>query len=279
MRSKIPRLQGALAGRFNEHHALLCRAMLARVDQADVTIDTLAARIDNLLDPYEAAVSLLVTVPGIARCNAQVILAEIGVDMSRFRPPVISRRGRACAPATTSPPANTARDAPVTDPNGSARRSSKRARPRFRGKNTYLAAQYAQIRGRRGPQRVAVAVGHSILVIAWHLLRTREAYNDLGATTSTGLATAQPANDDSSPNSKPWVAASPSNPQPPDQPDLGAPPRPGAYAPAPQCAPSRAANRDSHLSPERFTKPRSGSRRAPHQSRAPTHRLRGTPSR
>ena len=67
MRSKIPQLQDAMAGRFNEHHALLCRAMLARIDQADATIDELGARIDELLAPYEAAVTLLVTIPGVAR--------------------------------------------------------------------------------------------------------------------------------------------------------------------------------------------------------------------
>ncbi|MGH3520281.1 MAG: IS110 family transposase [Haloechinothrix sp.] len=84
MRSKIPQLQDAMAGRFNQHHALLCRAMLARIDQADATVAMLTNRIDELLDPYEAAVSLLVTIPGVARRTAQVILAEIGADMSRF---------------------------------------------------------------------------------------------------------------------------------------------------------------------------------------------------
>ncbi len=56
-----------MAGRFNEHHALLCRAMLARIDQADATVATLTIRIDELLDPYEASVTLLVTIPGVAR--------------------------------------------------------------------------------------------------------------------------------------------------------------------------------------------------------------------
>ena len=66
MRKKIPQLRDAMAGRFSEHHALLCRAMLARIDQADATIDELTDRIDELLAPYEAAVSLLVTIPGVS---------------------------------------------------------------------------------------------------------------------------------------------------------------------------------------------------------------------
>jgi len=59
MRSKIPQLRDAMAGRFNEHHALLCQAMLARIDQADATVEVLGARIEELLGPYEAAVTLL----------------------------------------------------------------------------------------------------------------------------------------------------------------------------------------------------------------------------
>ena len=84
MRSKIDRLEDALAGRFNDHHALLCTAMLTRIDQADTTINMLTAQIEHLLDPHEAAVTLLVGIPGVSHRTAQVILAEIGTDMSRF---------------------------------------------------------------------------------------------------------------------------------------------------------------------------------------------------
>ena len=97
--------------------------------------------------------TLLVTIPGVARRSAQVILAEIGADMSRF--PTAGH----LASWAGMPPGN----------HESAGRS----------KDTYLAAQYAQIRSRHGPQRAAVAVGHSILVIAWHLPSTSEVYNDL----------------------------------------------------------------------------------------------------
>jgi transposase len=180
MRAKIPQLQDALAGRFNEHHALLCRAMLARIDHADATIDVLGVRIDELLDPYEAAVQLLVTIPGVARRSAQVILAEIGADMSRF-----PTAGHLASWAGMCPGNN---ESAGKHRSGRTRHGSKWLRKALietgqaaaRSKDTYLAAQYAQIRGRRGPQRAAVAVGHSILVIAWHLLSTGEPCNDLG---------------------------------------------------------------------------------------------------
>ncbi len=180
MRSKIPALQDAMAGRFNEHHALLCRAMLARIDQADSTVAELTARVDELLDPYEAAVTLLVTIPGVARRTAQVIHAEIGADMSRF-----PTAGHLASWAGMCPGNN---ESAGKHRSGRTRHGSKWLRKALieasqaagRSKDTYLAAQYAQIRTPRGPQRAAVAVGHSIPVIAWHLLTTGEPYHDLG---------------------------------------------------------------------------------------------------
>ena len=180
MRSKIPQLQDALAGRFDEHHALLCAAMLARIDQADATIDGLTDAIDVLLDPYEAAVTLLVTIPGVQRRTAQVVLAEIGADMSRF-----PTSGHLASWAGMCPGNN---ESAGKHRSGTTRHGSKwlrialieAAHAAARTNNTYLAAQYARLRSKRGPSKAAVAVGHSILVIAWNLLNTGETYNDLG---------------------------------------------------------------------------------------------------
>ena len=180
MRSKIPELQDALAGRFNAHHGLLCAAMLARIDQADATINTLTAQIEVLLDPHEAAVTLLVGIPGVSYRTAQVILAEIGTDMSRFPTP-----GHLASWAGMCPGNN---ESAGKHRSGRTRHGSKwlrialveAAQAAGRSKNTYLSAQYPRVRGRRGPGRATVAVGHSILVIAWHLLSTGETYTDLG---------------------------------------------------------------------------------------------------
>ena len=180
MRSKIPELQDALAGRFNEHHALLCRSMLARVDQADATIAELTERIVELQHPHEAAVALLVGIPGVSYRTAQVILAEIGTDMSRF-----PTAGHLASWAGMCPGNN---ESAGKDHSGRTRHGSKwlrialieAAHAAGRSKATYLAAHYHRIRGRRGPAKAAVAVGHSILVICWHLLSTGETYNDLG---------------------------------------------------------------------------------------------------
>ncbi len=181
MRSKIPELQDALAGRFNDHHAMLCEAMLARIDQADRTINALSERIVELhQSPEEAAVSLLVEIPGVGRRLAEVIIAEIGTDMSRF-----PTAGHLASWAGMCPGNN---ESAGKHRSGRTRHGSKwlgialveAAHAAGRSKDTYLGSQYARIRGRRGAGRAAVAVGHSILVIAWHLLSTGETYNDLG---------------------------------------------------------------------------------------------------
>ena len=181
MRSKIAELEDALAGRFNEHHARLCRVMLARIDQADVTINELTAQIERLLDPHEAAVSLLVGIPGVSFRTAQVILAEIGTDMSRF-----PSAGHLASWAGMCPGNN---ESAGKHRSGKTRHGSKWLRIALveagqaagRSKNTYLGAHYHRIRGRRGPAKAAVATGHSILVIIWHMLSTGEIYTDLGA--------------------------------------------------------------------------------------------------
>ena len=180
LRKKIPELEDALAGRFNQHHALLCAAMLSRIDHADATIAALTRRVEELLDPHEAAVALLVGIPGVSQRTAQVILAEIGTDMSRF-----PTAGHLASWAGMCPGNN---ESAGKHGSGHTRHGSKwlgialveAAQAAGRTKNTYLAAHYARIRTRRGPRRAAVAVGHSILVITWNLLSTGETYTDLG---------------------------------------------------------------------------------------------------
>jgi transposase len=180
MRAKIPQLTDALAGRFNDHHAMLCRTMLARIDQADATIAELSARIVELQHPHEAAVQLLVGIPGVSYRTAQVILAEIGTDMSRF-----PTAGHLASWAGMCPGNN---ESAGKHRNGRTRYGSKwlhkalieAAKAAARTKDSYLSAHYHRIRGRRGTAKATIAVGHSILVICWHLLTTGETYTDLG---------------------------------------------------------------------------------------------------
>jgi transposase len=84
MRTKIPALQEALVGRFDNHHAFLCRTMLDRVDAITTTVDAVNTRIAEEIQPLQGQVDRLATIPGISARQAQVILAEIGTDMTRF---------------------------------------------------------------------------------------------------------------------------------------------------------------------------------------------------
>jgi transposase len=106
LRSKLPALRDALEGCFSSHHALIVGKILAHVDYLDESIGDLSAEIEQVIAPFSEKVELLDTLPGVDRRVAETLIAEIGADMDRF-PTSISRRGRACAPATRSRRAKT----------------------------------------------------------------------------------------------------------------------------------------------------------------------------
>jgi transposase len=181
LRPKIPALEQALAGHFDGHHATLVTQILAHLDFLEASIAALSIEIDELIDPFVWARELLMTIPGVARRTAEVVIAEIGADMAVF--------------PTAEHLASWAKVCPGNHESAGKRRSGKNtpgpswlqqtlmeaANAASRSKGTYLAAQHANIRGRRGTNKATVAVAHSILIIAWHLLTTRQPYSDLGA--------------------------------------------------------------------------------------------------
>jgi transposase len=181
LRAKLPALREALEGRFGAHHGLLVSEMLARIDQLDEAIDRLSGEVARVTAPLSPLLALLMTIPGVSRRTAEVIMAEIGPDMGRFR-----TAGHLASWAGICPGNN---ESAGKHGSGRTRKGSKwlrtvlveAAQAAARTKGTYLASQYARIRGRRGPKKAAVAVAHSILVIAWHLLVRQEPYTDLGA--------------------------------------------------------------------------------------------------
>ncbi len=180
MRPKLPRLREAPQGRFGAHHALLVSQMLVRIDHADETITQLSAEIDRVIGPFEQLVRLLMTIPGVGRRIAEIIIAEIGADMGRFPSEQHLASWAGMCPGTG--------ESAGKHKSGRTRQGSKWLRKALveaahaaSRTDTYLAAQFARLRGRRGPKKAAVAVGHSILVIAWHLLSRGQPYSDLGA--------------------------------------------------------------------------------------------------
>ncbi|MBA3702769.1 MAG: IS110 family transposase [Rubrobacteraceae bacterium] len=180
LRSKLPTLREALQGRFSSHHALMVGKMLAHIDYLDESIAELSTEVERVIAPFSYEVELLDTIPGVNRKLAETIIAEIGVQMSQF--------------PTHRHLASWAGMCPGNDESAGKRRSGKTrkgskwlrsalveaAHAASRSKGTHLSAQYARLRGRRGPKKAAVAVGHSILVIAYHILEREVPYEELG---------------------------------------------------------------------------------------------------
>lgn len=180
LRSKISELTEALTGRFTEHHAFLARLHLDLIDQHTRAIADLTARIEVVIEPFQAARELLVTIPGVGTGVADVIIAETGADMTRF-----PTAAHLASWAGTCPGSN----------ESAGRIKSTHTRPgnpylkgalgiaamsAARAKNTYLSAKYRRISSRRGPLKALVAVEHAILTATWHMLTTGVFYDDPG---------------------------------------------------------------------------------------------------
>src|SRR5207342_3431399 len=182
MRVKIPQLVEAFTGHFDDHHRFLLAQMLARIDGIDADIAVLDAEIEAHLVPFKVAVERLDEIPGIGPVAAAVIIAEIGVDMTRF-----PTAGHLCSWAKFSPGIKSS--AGKNKGNGSTGHGD-RYLARVLGEaavmagrsDTFLGERYRRIARRRGKKKAIVAVGRSMLVIIWHLLSDPETrFHDLGA--------------------------------------------------------------------------------------------------
>jgi len=180
LREKREQLVKALEGRVKPHHRFILTELLCQIDNLEEAIARFDEQITALCGPFEAAIALLDTIPGVARQTAEIIVSEIGIDMNRF--------------PSAAHLAAWAGVAPGNNESAGKRRSGKtRKGDRALGvalnqaahgaahtKNTYLAALYHRLAARRGKKRAIVAVAHAILVIAYHLIKRQESYRELG---------------------------------------------------------------------------------------------------
>jgi transposase len=187
LRKKIPELRRALQGRFGDHHALLIGMSLDHIDHLEATMARLDDQIDTLFAtntneagiPFGQARDHLDTIPGVAKRAAEAIIAEIGVDMARF-----PNAGHLASWAGMAPGNNI-----TGGKRGSGRTTNgdvwlgeilnQCAWSAARTRDTYLSAQFWRLARRIGKKKAAVAVGHSILVICWHLITNDTDYHDL----------------------------------------------------------------------------------------------------
>jgi transposase len=182
LRAKIPQLRLALNGRVTEHHRFLLGLLLEEVEQQEAWIARLTARITEVLpSPFAEAVQRLATIPGIEERAAENILAEIGTDMGRF-PSADHLASWAGMCSGNRESAGKRQSGRTTKGNRWLRATLVQcAWAASHTKGTYLAAQYRRLAGRRGKKRALVALGHTILVIIYHLLKGQTTYRELGA--------------------------------------------------------------------------------------------------
>jgi transposase len=184
MRPKIGVLREALVGRFDEHHALLLRMHLDHIDELVAMEARLDGEVDRLMAPFDEAATRLLSIPGVGRRIAEVIVAEIGIDMSRF--------------PTDKHLASWVGLCPGHHESAGKRRSGKarKGNPALRsamceaawaashGKANYLAAQFRRFNrrfGTKGETKAIFAVAHTMIVIVWHVLASASPYDELGA--------------------------------------------------------------------------------------------------
>ena len=195
LRKKLPELREALQGQVREHHRFMLKLLLEHYEEHERLIERLSAEIERVLTeqtagareadgqplPFAEAKKLLMTIPGIGEVNAENILVETGTDMGRF-----PTEGHLASWAGMCPGSH--------ESAGKRKRSKTRKGNRWlrralvqsahsagRTKQTYLSAQYGRLSARKGRNRAGVAVGHTLLTIIYHVLKTRKPYEELGA--------------------------------------------------------------------------------------------------
>jgi len=182
LRAKIPALREALHGRVTDHHRFLLRALLDQVDQHEAQAERLSRRIDVTLPPaYREARARLCTIPGVQEHIAECVLAEVGVNMAVF-----PTAGHLASWAGLCPGL---KESAGKRQSGRARHGNRWLRTILvqaawaasHTKDTYLAAQFHRLVGRRGKKRALLAVAHTQLVIVYHLLAEGTTYRELGA--------------------------------------------------------------------------------------------------
>lgn len=180
LRDKRPALEQALTGRVRSHHRFLLAEQLCHIDALEESIERLSGEIAERLRPFEREIALLDSIPGVGRRTAEALLAEIGPDMGRF--------------PSAHHLASWAGMCPGNNESAGKRKTGKtrKGSPWLRStlveaawgashtKDTYLHAQYRRLAARRGRKKAIFALGHSILVSAYHVLTHHVPYADLG---------------------------------------------------------------------------------------------------
>ena len=181
LRNKLPQLREALRGHLTEHHRFMLGQLMDHLDYLDRQIAAFDQRIEELMRPFQEAIRRLETIPGVGPRTAQNVLAEIGTDMSRFPTDQHLASWAAMCPGNRQSAGK--RKSGHTNHGNRWLRSAlaQAAWAASHSKNTYLSAQYRRLAGRRGKKRAIVAVGHTMLVMMYHMLKEAVDHQELGS--------------------------------------------------------------------------------------------------
>jgi len=180
LRKKLPALRQALNGRFRPHHAFLVGQILAHVDYVEEAIEAVSQQIDVVIAPFTSALERLSTIPGVKKRTAEVILAEIGPDMSAFPSAAHLASWAGLCPGNN--------ESAGKHRSGRTRKGTpwlrtaltEAALGAIRHGRGALATRYRRIMRHRGHKKAVIAVAHAILVVVYHLLTRQTTYHELG---------------------------------------------------------------------------------------------------
>lgn len=181
LRKKITELEKALEGHIREHHRLIIRVSIQMIASYDKAIDKLDREIDQRMKPYREESERLQSIPGLKKKTAESIVAEIGVDMSRFPSDAHLSSWAGLSPGNNES-AGKRRSGKSTPGNRWLKGSlTEAAWAASKAKGTYLKARYHRLASRRGKKRACLAIGHTILIMSYHIIKERCTYRELGA--------------------------------------------------------------------------------------------------
>jgi transposase len=180
LRQRIPDLEIALSGRVRDHHRFMLKEHLDEWKTLSSRIRRIEEEIDRCIVPFEHAVTLWQTIPGINRVTACALAAEIGVNMDQFPSPQHLASWAGVCPGHNES-AGKRMSGTIRDGNRWLRRALCQASwAASRKKNSYLSAQFKRIAARRGVKRALIALAHAILIIVYMMLKTSKSYHELG---------------------------------------------------------------------------------------------------
>ena len=183
LRGKIPQLEKALEGHLTDHHVFLLRQLLDHVAYLERQIDVFSARIEACLRPFvdDALMERLDAIPGVNRRTVENVIAEIGADMRPFPDAEHLSSWAGLCPGNEDSAGKRIRNRSTKGNRWLRRALCEAAWAASHTKESYLGAQYRRLAARRGKKKAVTAVGHTLLVIIYHLLQTAVVYQDLGA--------------------------------------------------------------------------------------------------